>query len=189
MQFPCTVYILLFLCVKSPTLFCYQCIARLVSLQCVPHLNPNLTPNPLPCMCLYNRRKIRLIESNAKRCYLKKWLVKGLCALRRCLSVWGPIPSYDPILPPPFTHCICVYTTVHILTHTGEEGKGRELTREKLERGNSSQSWLKIPTWLTVSPVYKLYETPVKTTFRVWCLYSLIVHGLCIVLRSSARWL
>ena len=25
---------------------------------------------------------------------------------------------------------------------------------------------------LTVSPVYKLYRTPVKTTFRVWCLYS-----------------
>jgi hypothetical protein len=28
----------------------------------------------------------------------------------------------------------------------------------------------------TVSPVYKLYKTPVKTTFRVWCLYSYLVY-------------
>ncbi len=28
----------------------------------------------------------------------------------------------------------------------------------------------------TVSPVYKLYWTLVKTTFRVWCLYSYLVH-------------
>ncbi len=31
---------------------------------------------------------------------------------------------------------------------------------------------------MTVSPGYKLYKTQVKTTFRVWCLYGYVVHGL-----------
>ncbi len=30
---------------------------------------------------------------------------------------------------------------------------------------------------LTVSPVYKPYLTPVKTTFGVWCLFNYLVHG------------
>jgi hypothetical protein len=36
------------------------------------------------------------------------------------LSVWGPLSSYDHILPP-LTHCIRVYST---LIHTGEGGRG-----------------------------------------------------------------
>jgi len=36
----------------------------------------------------------------------------------------------------------------------------------------------KIPTLLTVSLVYKLYQTPAKTTFRVWCLYRYLVHAI-----------
>jgi hypothetical protein len=43
-------------------------------------------------------------------------------------------------------------------------------------RGASSQERSKIPTWLTVSPAYKLYLTPVKTSFRVCCLYSYLFH-------------
>jgi hypothetical protein len=39
-------------------------------------------------------------------------------------------------------------------------GEGGELTREKVKGS------IVIPT----SPVNKLYETPVKTIFRVWCL-------------------
>ncbi len=38
-----------------------------------------------------DRRKIRMIEGNAKCCYLKKWPVKELCG--GCLSVGGPLPS------------------------------------------------------------------------------------------------
>ncbi len=43
----------------------------------------------------------------------------------------------------------------------------------RLEGRYSSQEGSKIPTWLTVSPVYKLYSTQVKTRFRVWCLIVL----------------
>jgi hypothetical protein len=34
-----------------------------------------------------------------------------------------------------------------------------------------------MPTWLTISPVYKLYQTPVKTTLWVWCLCRCLVQG------------
>ena len=71
----------------------------------------------------------------------------------------------------PLTQCIRVYS---VLIHTG---MGRvELTREKVRGAIVHKAGSKIPTWLTVSPVYKLYETPVKTTFRVWCLYSYLVY-------------
>ncbi len=66
--------------------------------------------------------------------------------------------------------------TVRILWEGGERWGRWE--RRYMKRGNSSQKGSKIPTWLTVSPVYKLYWTPVKTTFRAWCLYSSFVHGL-----------
>jgi hypothetical protein len=48
----------------------------------------------------YKRRKIRLIEGNAKCRHLKKCPLKGLCG--RCLSVRGP----GPHTPHPHTHCI-----------------------------------------------------------------------------------
>jgi hypothetical protein len=44
------------------------------------------------------------------------------------LSVWGPLPSYDPILPP--LHTVYVYT-VYLFTQGGG-GRGGELTREKV---------------------------------------------------------
>jgi hypothetical protein len=50
---------------------------------------------------------------------------------------------------------------------------------ERRSRGASLQEGSKIPTWLTISPVYKLYKTPIETTFRVWCLiYSYLVDVL-----------
>jgi hypothetical protein len=49
------------------------------------------------------RRKIKLIEGNAKCRHLKNGPGKGLCG--RCLSVWGPEPH---TLPFP-THCTRVY--------------------------------------------------------------------------------
>jgi hypothetical protein len=61
-------------------------------------------------MVCYVRRKIRLIESNAKSRFLKKLPMKGLWGV---LTVWGPLPSYDPILPPPPpTHC--VYSILYV---------------------------------------------------------------------------
>jgi hypothetical protein len=61
-----------------------------------------------------------------------------------------------------------------------KKGGGRRGVDEPVRRLEGSYSLVesKIPTLLTVSPVYKLYETPVKTTwFRVWFLYRYLVHA------------
>ncbi len=64
----------------------------------------------------YRRRKIRLIEGNAKCRHLKKLTCKG--TLRHVFIC----------LRPPFAHCIPVYS-VYLFTH----GRGGEsLTREKV---------------------------------------------------------
>jgi hypothetical protein len=57
-----------------------------------------------------------------------------------------------------------------------ERGEGGELTREKVRGAMLHKAGQKYR--LSVSPDYKLYYTPVKTTFRAWCLYSSFVHGL-----------
>ncbi len=119
-------------------------------------------------------RKIRMIECNAKCRYLKKLSCSGTLWQAFNLS-WGPIPSYDPHTPP-YPLYTCIHYTLLIPIHTGKGGRGRRANQRKGYRGNSSQSRSKTPTWLTVSPVDKLYYTPVKTTFRVWCLYSYLVH-------------
>jgi hypothetical protein len=46
--------------------------------------------------------------------------------------------------------------------------EGRKFTK-RVENANM--------TYRTVSPVYKLYQTPVKTAFRVWCLYTIWFMG------------
>jgi hypothetical protein len=68
-------------------------------------------------------RKIRLIESNAKCRYLKRWPVKVLFG--RCYIY--PRPStlllYDPILN--HSHCLRVCIVLYIiLIHTGKGGRG-----------------------------------------------------------------
>jgi hypothetical protein len=77
-----------------------------------------------------------------------KWPVKVLGV--RYLSVCGPL--HYPILPPLHTEYVC---TVNLFTQG--RGEGGELTREKVRGARASQSRSKIPTWLTVSLVYKLY--------------------------------
>ncbi len=72
--------------------------------------------------------------------FLKNWPVKVLGG--RCLSVWGPLPSYDPILPPPLTHGIRVYRYI-ILIHTRKGGRANQ---RECYWTNSSQSRSKIPT-------------------------------------------
>jgi hypothetical protein len=56
-----------------------------------------------------------------------------------------------------------------------ERGEGGELTREKVRGAMLHKAGQKYR--LSVSPAYKLYYTPVKTTFRAWCLYRYLVHA------------
>ncbi len=73
----------------------------------------------------HDRRKIRLIESNAKCRYLKK----GLCG--RCLICMRPLPLLWPHTPPPpCTLYTCIQVPVYAYSHS-EGGRG-ELTREKV---------------------------------------------------------
>ncbi len=88
-------------------------------------------------------RKIRLIESNAKCRYLNKLTCK-----RTLLQVFylseAPFPSYDPILPPPYTMHKIAHIRVYSKVFTKGRGGGRVYQREG-KRGNASQSWSKIP--------------------------------------------
>jgi hypothetical protein len=73
----------------------------------------------------YVRRKIRLIESNARCLYLKELTCKG--TLRQVF--------YLSEAPPPLHTVYSIYCTVRycILIHTGKGGRGGgELTREKV---------------------------------------------------------
>jgi hypothetical protein len=75
-----------------------------------------------PCL----RRKIRLIESNAKCRYLTKLMCKGTLRQVFYLSE-APSSSYDTIPPP--LHTVHVYTVLYTYSH--REGRG-ELTKEKV---------------------------------------------------------
>jgi hypothetical protein len=91
--------------------------------------------------------KIRLIESNVKCRYIKKLPCKG--TLRRVLICLKPPPLLG----------VCIYCTLSL----GRRGRGGwELIREK-DRGTIVHKAENIN--MTVSPVYKLFLTPVKTTF------------------------
>jgi len=68
------------------------------------------------------RRKIRLIEGNAKNCP-----IKGLCRRFYLSEAKNPIP------PPLYTLC-----TVYLFTPG--RGEGEEVNQREGERGNSSQS-------------------------------------------------
>ncbi len=84
-------------------------------------------------------------------------------------------------LPIPLTHCIRVCC---ILIYAGNWGK-KELTGEKLREATVHKARSTIATWLTVSPVYKLWQTPAAKSLSrsnfldddilLWCLCSLLV--------------
>ncbi len=125
-----------------------------------------------------NRRKIRLIEDNAKCLHLKNWHVKRLCG--RVFSVWGPSPprtlfgvvkqfhkfwmwsdtecktlaeyalQQNPIYPPCTLYTyVYMYSILTVFT----QGRGRgELNQREGEMSNRGeyrlQRCFEIPTWL-----------------------------------------
>jgi hypothetical protein len=120
------------------------------------------SPKGLFCMTENERFGLVFVKTGS----LNSGTVKGLSD--RCFICLRPPPLLWPHTP--LTHCIHVYS---ILTHTGKGG-GRANQRKGYS-GNSSQSRSKIPTWLTVSPLFSSLWTllnTVKTTFRVWCVYN-----------------
>ncbi len=78
-------------------------------------------------------RKIRLIECNAKRRYLKKWPAKGTFLRQVFYLSEAPFPPMTPYSP---TYTLCTLYSVHVYRipiHTVKGGGGgRELTREKV---------------------------------------------------------
>ncbi len=108
-------------------------------------------------ICLHSiqqNRPMDQIYSKTPNSKCRLWPVKVLGG--RCLSVWGPPPP--PMTPyPPLTNCIRVYIILMYTEKGGERANQRECywgitVVHKAKAGRS-----KIPTWLTVSPVYKLY--------------------------------
>jgi len=80
----------------------------------------------------------------------KNWPVNGICDRR--LFVWGPEPH---TLPPLHVTQYSVYVfTVYVLIH---KGKGEELNQRKVGVAIVRKAGSKLPTWLTASPVYKLW--------------------------------
>ncbi len=86
----------------------------------------------------------------------------------RCFSVWGPRS-------PPVTHCMNTY---HCTYSHREGGGGVRWTSEKV-RGAllHKRGWKYQHDWLYLQSINSI-KTPVKTTFRVWCLYCYLVHAL-----------
>ncbi len=87
---------------------------------------------------------------------------------------------------PPFhTVCIRVYS-IHIHTGKGGGGGRESSTRKKVRGATVHKAGSKMPIWLTLSPLYKLWKTPTaKSLYRsifldddslLWCLFILFVH-------------
>ncbi len=85
----------------------------------------------------------------------------------------APSPPMTLYPPPPYTLYRCIQ---YLFT----QGRGRGAYQRTCQRGNSPQSRPK---------VYTFYSTPVMTTFRVWCLYSYLVHGRDVYRDLTCRWL
>ncbi len=81
------------------------------------------------------RRKISLIEGNAKCHRRRKFTRKG--TLRQLFFFGAPEPR-NPIPPPPF---YILYTCIQY-TYSHGRGEGVELNQRESYRGNSSQSWV-----------------------------------------------
>ncbi len=96
---------------------------------------------------LPTRRKLRLIEGNAKCRHLNKLICKG--TLRQVFICLRPRTPEAPIYPPPPQplHTVYVHTVYSILIHTGKGGG--VLTRGATVHKAGS----KIPDWLCLQPI------------------------------------
>ncbi len=83
----------------------------------------------------FYRRKIKIIEGNAKCRRLNKLTSKG--TLQQVFVC--PRPRTPDL--PPLTHCVRKYSTYSHREGVGEGG-GRELNHRAGKRRNSSQSWV-----------------------------------------------
>ncbi len=113
-------------------------------------------------------RKIRLIESNAKSCHLKKLTCKG--TLGQVFICRRPRTPYPP--PPPYTLYTCIQYTYSYM----EGGKGRELYHREGEMGNSSQSCVKNTnmTSQSLNSDKHLPQSPLKGNFFRWRHFALL---------------
>ncbi len=112
------------------------------------------------------------MDTKAKCRHLKSLPAKGLCG--RCLSVWGLSPHMTPYPTPPPLRIVHVYI-VYLFTR----GEGGELTREKIRGATVHKAGSKVPTWLTVSPVYITLITtwskvPWQVKFFRWRHFALV---------------
>ncbi len=117
----CNIYIL-FLGIVGSIIFLFICIITPFFYWVLFNIPWSLSA---VCLLYVMRRKIRLIECNAKCRYLKK----STCKVTLRQVFYLSEVSSPPLTPysPPLTHCIRVYS---ILIHTTQEGG--ELTREKV---------------------------------------------------------
>ncbi len=77
------------------------------------------------------------------------------------------IHSSTQLNPPP---PVCMYILYFFFGKGGRGGGVVEVNQREGYGAIGHKAGSKILTWLTISPVYKLYITPVKTTFRIWSL-------------------
>ncbi len=104
---------------------------------------------------------INYVDTKAKCCLLKKLTCIG--TLRQVFRCLRPPPLLWPHSRSPYKLYTCkLYTYSH-----RERGRGERWTREKVRRAIAHKAGSEIPTWLTVSPVYKLWLTPAaKSLYR-----------------------
>ncbi len=100
--------------------------------------------------------------------------VKGLCG--SCLSFWGPLPSYEPIIP--LTHYIQYVYTVYLFTQG--RGVGGRYTREKVTKlgrkyqhdwlYSSSSSRVAVATSVN-GEVLRIQKTKTKVYLKLHCIF------------------
>jgi hypothetical protein len=103
---------------------------------------------PIVACYLPGDEQIRLPEGNAKCCHLKQFTCKD--TLRQVFICLRPRTPYPPSPP---------YTLYVQYTYSHREGgrRGESWTREKVREATVHKAGSKIPIWLTLSPVNKLW--------------------------------
>ncbi len=115
------------------------------------------------------RRKIRLIENNAKCRYLKSWPVKGFCD--RCFICLRPVPSFDPILPPYTLHTCIQYIYSH------REGERRRANQREAREAMLHEAGRKYQQdWLYLQSINSI-KHQIRRHLGFGVFYSYLIHG------------